>query len=82
MYELKKTSDCHYTVIFTKTVNKRNGDVENCAGDKFYTLTFEKAINLIAHRKTQDEFGDRNVSLKDYLSAFYLNWNIIYNENS
>lgn len=49
---------------------------------KLYLPTIEKAINLEAHIKTQDDFENKNISLKEYLEAFYRNWNIINNENS
>ena len=73
-------SSVYYNIIFFKEVTRRNGtdlDVEN----RIYSTHFSNAINLIAHKKTQDDFGDKDVSLKEYLSSFYKNWNIIYNEN-
>ena len=77
-YEIKKVSDNHCNVFFYKESKKRNGTIERVIKDKIYSTHFNNALNLIAHRKTQDELDGKNVSLKTYLSSFYKNWN---NEN-
>lgn len=80
-YKLEKISNTHCNIYFLKKVTRRSGLIETDVGDKIYSTKFNNAINLIAHRKTQDDFGDKNISLKEYLSSFYKNWNVIYNEN-
>ena len=76
-FELKRISEDSpfYNITLYKDVNKRNGTLGTGIKDKIYSTKFENAINLIAHIKTQDELEDRNVSLKEYLSSFYKNWN-------
>lgn len=74
-------SSVYYNIIFFKEVTRRNGNTDLDVESRIYSTHFNNAINLIAHKKTQDDFGDKDVSLKEYLSSFYKNWNIIYNEN-
>lgn len=63
-----------YNLHFEKEVHKRDGTTEIGYGDKVYCIRKEDAHTLIAHKKTQDDFGDKNVSLKEYLTEFYKNY--------
>lgn len=83
-YKLEKVSEDspHYNLSFEKEVHKRDGTIVTESYDKLYGIWFKEAISLIAHRETQDNFGDKDVSLTEYLTQFYKNWNKIINENS
>ena len=61
-------------LTFTKTVHKRNGEVVEEKGDTLYGLIPEVALNKAAHKSTADEFGDSNVTLKEYIKEFYANY--------
>lgn len=75
VYKLEKIKDSlHYNLYFGKAVGIYT--------DKIYTIQFNDAITLISHRKTQEDFKDQDVSLKEYLDQFYKNWIEIKNENS
>ncbi len=81
-YKLEPIEDSiFYNITFFKEVKRRSGDTDIDVENRVYSTHFNNAINLITHKKTQDDFGDKDVSLKEYLSSFYKNWNIIYNEN-
>lgn len=81
-YKLEPIEDSiFYNITFFKEVKRRSGDTDIDVENRIYSTHFNNAINLIIHKKTQDDFGDKDVSLKEYLSSFYKNWNIIYNEN-
>ena len=82
-YELKRVSENSpfYNIIFYKNVNKRDGSVEAKANSKIYGIKFDRAINILSHYEAQDNLGDKDVSLKEYLIELRKSWNKIYNEN-
>ena len=70
---LKKVSDDspHYNLTFMKLVHKRSGDIVQEPGDAVYTISLDWVKNRIAHVETAVRFGDKDVTLKEYLSEFY-----------
>lgn len=81
-YKLEAIKDSpHYNLVIYKEVNKRDGTIGLDVKSRFYAMTFNNALLRVAHLITQDNFEDTNISLKEYLSSFYRNWKVIYNEN-
>lgn len=75
-YKIERISENSpfYNIHFEKEVHKRDGSTAIEFGDKIYCIRLEDARTLISHMKTQDDFGDKDVSLKEYLVQFYKNW--------
>jgi topoisomerase IA-like protein len=74
-FKLEKISEgsSHYNLYFGKNVNKRDGTTVIEFVDKIYTISLKDAESLIANRETQNNFEDKNISLKEYLKQFYKN---------
>ena len=70
---LKKSSENspHYNLTFMKLVHKRNGDVNQEPGTTLYTISLNEVKNRISHLETINRFGDKDITLKEYLSEFY-----------
>ena len=75
---LKKVSEesPHYNLTITKEVHKRTGEIVREPDKTIYTLPLEIIKNRISHAETVERFKNKDVSLKEYLSEFY----IVYNE--
>ena len=74
---LKKVSDnsSHYNLTFTKLVHKRTGEIAEEPGDTIYTLPLDLVKSRIAHVETSNRFGDRDITLKEYIPEFYKSYN-------
>lgn len=68
-------SNGRYNVTFMKEVHKRNGDIANEPKETLYGISLDTAKNKITHYLTVKDFGEQNVSLKEYLQQFYKNYN-------
>ena len=62
-----RPSNGRYNLIFMKEVHKRNGDTVNEPGETLYGIDFNTVKNKVAHHLTIINFGEQNVSLKEYL---------------
>ena len=76
-FVLKKVNENsdHYNLTFIKEVHKRTGDVVKEPKDTIYTLPLNMVKNCLAHENTFLKFGDKDVSLKEYLPEFYKSYN-------
>jgi len=72
-----KPSNGRYNLTFMKEVHKRNGDTANEPGETLYGIDFDTVKNKMAHHLTIINFGEQNISLKEYLQEFYKNYNEI-----
>ena len=74
---LKRIADDspHYNLTFMKLVHKRSGDIVSEPGETIYTISLDSAKNRIAHVEASNRLGDKDVSLREYLSEFYKCYN-------
>lgn len=70
-FELKKSSnEVHYDLTFTKLVHKRSGELAEEPGDTCYGIPLSKVKLYITTVETQNRFGDKNVTLEEYIKEF------------
>ena len=75
-FELKKEKDTpHYTLTLMKEVHKRSGEIVEEKGDSFYTLGLTQVKVTLSHLDAQTKFGDKDISLKEYLIEYYKSYN-------
>lgn len=72
-FTVKKVSDKspHYNLTFTKLVHKRTGEIAEEPGETIYTLPLDSVKCRIAHVETNNRFGNRDITLKEYIPEFY-----------
>ena len=64
-----------FDLTFMKRVKKRDsGKYEIEPGPPLYGLTLSSCLNKIAHRRTAKKFAEENLTLKEYLKEFQLNY--------
>lgn len=70
---LKKESNNspHYNLTLMKLVHKRGGEIVEEPGETIYGNTLDVIKNYLAHLETEQIFGDKDVSLREYLIEFY-----------
>lgn len=65
----------YYDLTFNKRVKKRDtGKFEIEPGDTLYGLTLSHCLNKICHRRTAKKWEDENISLKEFLKEFQLQY--------
>lgn len=75
-FELKKEKDTpHYTLSLMKEVHKRSGEIVEEKGDSYYTLSITQVKVALSHLNTQTKFGDKDISLKEYMKEYYKSYN-------
>ena len=74
-FRIEKYSNFHYNLTFKKLVHKRNGEVVEEDGNTIYSIPLSCAKLKITNADVQNKFGDRDVSLKEYLVEFYKSYN-------
>ena len=67
-FTIKKISDYHYNLTFIKESGKPDNTM--------YAIPIDVVKNKIAHEETCTRFGDKDVSLSEYLKEY----NKTYNE--
>lgn len=70
-FRIEKYSNVHYNLTFKKLVHKRSGEIVKEDGNTLYSLPLSYAKLQITNADVQNKFGDKNVSLKEYLIEFY-----------
>ena len=64
-----------YDLTFMKKVKKRDtGKYEIEPGNTLYGLTFSHCLNKICHHRTTKKFEEDNITLKDFLKEFQINY--------
>ena len=75
-FELKKEKDTpFYTLTLMKEVHKRSGEVVEEKGESAYTLSLTQIKVNLSHLDAQSKFGDKDVSLKEYMKEYYKSYN-------
>lgn len=77
-FSIKKVSDnCpHYNLTLTKFVHKRSGEIIEEPGDTLYSIHLDDVKKIISNIETSNRFGNKDITLKEYLLEFYK----VYNE--
>ena len=70
-FELEKYSNFHYNLTFKKLVHKRSGEVVEEKGSTLYSIPLDVVKIKITNADIENKFGDKDVSLKEYLVEFY-----------
>ena len=73
--ELSSPDSERYDLTFNKKVKKRDtGKYEIEPGDTLYGLTLSHCLNKIAHHRTAKKWEDQNITLKEFLKEFQINY--------
>lgn len=69
-----------YDLTFMKKVKKRDtGKFEIEPGNTLYGLTFSHCLNKIVHHRTAKKWQEENVSLKEFLKEFQIQYKKMLN---
>lgn len=73
--ELVSSDSDRYDLTFNKKVKKRDtGKFEIEPGNTLYGLTLSHCLNRIAHHRTAKKWEEENVTLKEFLKEFQINY--------
>lgn len=73
--ELSSPDSERYDLTFNKKVKKRDtGKYEIEPGNTLYGLTLSHCLNRIAHHRTAKKFEEDNITLKEFLKEFQINY--------
>lgn len=73
--ELSSPDSERYDLTFNKKVKKRDtGKYEIEPGDTLYGLTLSHCLNKIAHHRTAKKWEEQNITLKEFLKEFQINY--------
>ncbi len=64
-----------YDLTFMKRVKKRDtGNYEIEPGNTLYGLTLSHCLNKIVHHRTAKKFAEENITIKEFLKEFQINY--------
>jgi hypothetical protein len=73
--KLSNENSGRFDLTFNKRVKKRDtGQFAIEPGDTLYGLTLSHCLNKIVHHRTAKKWGEENISLKDFLKEFQIQY--------
>lgn len=63
-------SGAHYNLRVLGLVRRRDGTEEEDIVERLYTMSLESCIRYMAHVKAQQELGDKDVTVTEYLKVY------------
>lgn len=74
LFQIKPNDEGSVNLIFMKEVTKRSGEIVTEPSETLYNIPKKVAQSYIAHALTITEFGDKDVSLSQYLKKYNENY--------